>query len=93
MVNLNIIKNIFYDLLKSFFIASIIFAIYVELSPSMGNIWLRLDSNGIKKISLDGLINLMIGPFYYPFYWNYNYFDINFIIYWIVIFCAFLFKL
>ena len=82
----DILKTIIYNLLKSFIISTIIFAIYVEINPSMGNIWYRIDSNGIKRINIISLFNLMLGPLRYLFYWNLTNLDINFFIHWLVVF-------
>jgi hypothetical protein len=77
---------ILYNLILAFIISIIIFAIYVELNPKMTNIWYRVNSEGIKTIQLDNLLQLISGPFRYIFYWFPNYWDINYIIYLIIIF-------
>jgi hypothetical protein len=63
-----------------FVITTILFAIYVEISPSMGNIWYRYDSNNVKRISLSGLLNLMVFPFYNIHMWKIDLWSINIII-------------
>jgi len=80
-MNINIIK-----LIKSFIIATFIFGIYVEINPKIGNIWYRIDMNGNKQIYIINLFRLMFAPLYYIFYWYVNMWDINFFIYWIVIY-------
>ena len=81
-------KNIFYDallnILISIVISIIVFGIYVEVNPKMTNIWYRLNSNGIKEIQFGNLFELMKGPLKYDFYWYPQYFDINYFIYLII---------
>jgi hypothetical protein len=43
------------NLISSFFITFILFGIYVEVNPTMGNIWWRYNSNGIKEIRIQNL--------------------------------------
>jgi hypothetical protein len=83
---INIIEEIFYNLLIASIISIIIFAIYVELSPKMTNIWYRINANGDKTIQIKNLFELMMGPLKYDFYWYPQYYDINFFIYLITIF-------
>jgi hypothetical protein len=80
------ISNIISNLFLAFLISTIIFAIYVELSPKMGNIWYRINSLGTKTIQLENLFYLMSGPLMYSFYWVPSYFDINYIIYFFITF-------
>lgn len=74
------------NLISSFFITFILFGIYVEVNPTMGNIWWRYNSNCIKEIRIQNLITLIFAPFYYIFYWIPNMWDINFFIWWIIIY-------
>jgi hypothetical protein len=67
-------------------IAFILFGLYVELNPHMTNIWWRLDSNGNKQLVISNLFRLIFAPLEYLFYWNPLVWDINFFIWWIVIF-------
>ena len=60
------------------------FAIYIELSPSMGNIWYRYDSDNVKRIQLIGLINLMAAPLTNQYMWRIEMWDINIFI-WLII--------
>ena len=78
------IINIIYNILIAFIISTIIFAIYVEINPKMTNIWYRINSDGIKTIQLQNLIELMLGPLKYSFYWLPKYYDINYFIYFIL---------
>jgi hypothetical protein len=80
-MNIIIIK-----LVEAFIYATIIFAIYVEVNPKLGNIWYRIDMNGDKQIYIINLFRLMFAPIYYIFYWYIYMWDINFFIYWIGIY-------
>jgi hypothetical protein len=80
------VEKILYNLFVSFIISFIIFALYVEFNPKITNILFVKSSNDYKIIEFKNLFNLMIGPFKYDFYWIPNYFDVNFIIYFVVIF-------
>ena len=73
--------NIIIKLIKAFIYATIIFAIYVEVNPKLGNIWYRIDMNGDKQIYIINLFRLMFAPIYYIFYWYIYILDINFFIY------------
>jgi hypothetical protein len=71
-------------ILQSFLISTIIFGIYVEINPQLGNIWYRIDMNGEKQIYIINLFRFMFAPLYYMFYWYIYMWDINFFIYWII---------
>jgi hypothetical protein len=75
-------KNIIY----SFIISFILFGLYVELNPQMTNIWWRIDSNGNKQVVISNLFSLMLAPFQYLFYWDLNAWDINFFMWWLIIY-------
>ena len=77
---------ILYNLFLTFLISFIIFGLYVELNPKFTNVLFRKSTNEYKIIEFKNLINLMIGPFKYDFYWLPKYFDVNYVIYFIVIF-------
>ncbi len=70
----------------SFIIAFILFGIYVELNPQMTNIWWRTNSYGDKQFVISNLFMLIFAPFEYMFYWDPSTWDINFFIWWSVIF-------
>jgi hypothetical protein len=78
-------KNIIYSFILSF----ILFGLYVELNPQMTNIWWRIDSNGNKQVVISNLFSLMLAPFQYLFYWDLNAWDINFFIWWLIIYFIF----
>jgi len=78
-------KNIIYSFILSF----ILFGLYVELNPQMTNIWWRIDSNGNKQVVISNLFRLMLAPFQYLFYWDLNAWDINFFIWWLIIYFIF----
>lgn len=72
-------------MIYEFIIAIFIFSIYLELSPSMGNIWIRKDSKNNNIICLNNLLNIIIQPFYQWYFWSYQFISINFWIYLIFI--------
>ena len=82
-------QKILYNLLISFIISVIIFTLYVELNPKITNVIFVKSNNDYKIIEFKNLINLMIGPFKYDFYWLPTYLDVNFIIYFVVVFILF----
>jgi len=65
-------------------ITLILFAIYVEISPTMGNIWYRTNSDGNKSFSIQGLINLMWYSMISTDMWRIEMWPINVII-WLLI--------
>ncbi len=48
--------------------------IYLELNPSLGNIWLRPDENNNYVVNLSFLFT---EPFKNSLLWNYNFLDLN----------------
>ena len=60
--------------------------IYLELNPSLGNIWLRPDENNNYVVNLSFLFT---EPFKNSLLWNYNFFDLNV---YIIILCIFIFN-
>ena len=78
--------KIIHTLIHSFILALILFAIYVEVNPEMTNIWWRIDSNNNKRLVISNLFRLIFAPLQFLFYWNPNAWDINFFIWWFLIF-------
>jgi hypothetical protein len=60
--------------------------IYLELNPSLGNIWLRPDENNNYVVNLSFLFT---EPFKNSLLWNYNFLDLNV---YIIILCIFIFN-
>ena len=63
----------------SLFFAAILFTLYVQFSPSMGNVWYRKDSDGNGFFSFEGLFDLIIFPLknlqmWYPSMWDINFY-------------------
>ena len=50
-------------LISAAIVTTLGFALYVQFSPSMGGIWLRYDSTGIKVFTPSSLFRLMAEPF------------------------------
>ncbi len=63
---------------------TIIFSLYVQFSPTMGNIWLRNDSENITRFYPMNLIRLMFYPFVESYFWQYSFLPINFWVYLVV---------
>lgn len=59
------------------------FALYVQFSPSMGNVWYRKDSDGNGFFSFGSLFDLIIFPLKNLQMWYLSMWDINFYI-WIL---------
>tara|TARA_B100000902_G_C26751399_1_gene641064 strand:+ start:237 stop:530 length:294 start_codon:yes stop_codon:yes gene_type:complete len=57
-----------------------VFISYLEISPKLGNIWLRKDDMGIKRFHPSSILKLIIKPLYSIMYWNPLIWDINFYI-------------
>lgn len=66
-----------------FCLTILLFSIYVEISPSIGNIWYRYDSNNEKRICINGLLNLMMYPFQNIYMWKIELWSINIIV-WLI---------
>ena len=58
-------------------IITILFIIYIEYS--VGDIFFRLNSNGIKKINFISLFKYLIDPLFNTFLWNIKLLDVNYI--------------
>lgn len=79
---IDIIKYIFYvdttNLKFGYATYLVIFASYLELSPKLGNVWLRRDSNNFINISLGGLLSFFSKPLKEGFFWRPQFWDINY---------------
>lgn len=62
----------------------IIFALYLELNPSLGNIWYRTGEDGLKHLQFQNLFYFILEPLHKSFLWEIEYFDLNFFV-WIII--------
>lgn len=72
-MNLKDIKQIL--ILNS--IITILFIIYIEYN--VGNIFIRINSSGIKVLNFGSLFNYLINPLYNKFLWNIHLLDVNYI--------------
>ena len=54
----------------------VLYLLYVQFSPGMGNIWYRND----EYFSPMGAINMIFAPFYVSHLWLPEFWDINFVI-------------
>jgi hypothetical protein len=57
--------------------SSFAFAMYVEFSPGMGNIWYRINDKGTRSFQPNGLLNLMTSPFWNKDLWKLELLDLN----------------
>jgi len=58
-------------------IITFLFLLYIEIS--VGNIWFRINSNGLRNINLISMIDFLLKPLYNKFLWNIQLLDINYI--------------
>ena len=65
------------NLITAIPIYTLLFMTYLELSPSLGNIWYRLASDNKKYINLAVLAEFIYKPFKYSFFWWPQYWDLN----------------
>tara|TARA_B100001093_G_C25915202_1_gene630350 strand:- start:87 stop:350 length:264 start_codon:yes stop_codon:yes gene_type:complete len=57
------------------------YAMYVEFHPKIGNIWIRMDSDGNKSISIQSLLNLMKKSSIDPVFWKSENLDMNYAVF------------
>lgn len=55
------------------------FSCYVQFSKSMGNFWIRRDSENKRKLMITNLLRLMIAPLRCKEYWKISMLPINYI--------------
>ena len=65
------------------FIIFIIYSLYVQFSSTMGNIWLRPDSDGKLVFCPLGLLDLILAPLQNDkaYFWEPTFWPINFFVY------------
>lgn len=61
----------------------ILYLSYLELSPGLGNIWFRLNSDNIRVLNIFSGINMMLYPLQNISFWYINNWDLNIFIYYI----------
>ena len=73
-------KNLFFTKYSYFgyFIYFFVFIAYLELSPNLGNMWLRTDSMGIKRFHPYTIVRIILKPLVNLSYWSPLLWDINF---------------
>ena len=54
------------------------YALYVQFSPRMGNVWYRIDSTGEKSLNISSLINIMKETSINKEFWKFKNLDINY---------------
>lgn len=72
-----------YKILIHFIIIFIAYSLYVQLSPTMGNIWLRTNADNEQIFCPTNLIELIISPLYPDrlYFWTIHFWPINFFVY------------
>ena len=65
------------------FIIFIFYSLYVQFSLTMGNIWLRPDSDGKQVFCPLGLVDLILAPLQIDklYFWEPHFWPINFFVY------------
>ena len=58
-------------------VSTALFALYVQFSPKMGNIWIRKDDEGKDVFCPKNLLNLMVEPFTNKQFWYPQNLDMN----------------
>ncbi len=71
-------------ILSHILIVLIVFSLYVQYSPTMGNIWLRTNSENEQVFCPMSLVELILSPLYRSYFWHYNLLPINFCMYLLV---------
>ena len=81
-----------YQILIHFIIIFIAYSLYVQLSPTMGNIWLRTNADNEQIFCPLGLIELIISPLYPDryYFWTIQFWPIIFFVYLIGYFFIYL---
>ena len=62
------------------FLGTTYYALYVQFHPKIGNVWIRMDSNKVKRFQLKGLLDLMKEPFKNTKFWQPENWDLNWVI-------------
>jgi hypothetical protein len=75
-----------------FIIIFIAYSLYVQLSPTMGNIWLRTNAENDQIFCPFNLLELIISPLYPDrfYFWEPHFWPINFFVYLIGYFFIYL---
>jgi hypothetical protein len=58
-------------------VSTVLFALYVQFSPKMGNIWIRKNDEGEDVFVPKNLLNLMVEPFTNKQFWHPRNLDMN----------------
>lgn len=62
-------------------IGTIVYALYVQFSPGMGNIWIRRGVDNKYVFAPNNLLNLIIEPFFNKDMWQLSTMDLNYFAY------------
>ena len=73
-------KNNLKYMTQGAFIGLLIFILYLELNPKLGNIWYRHASSGNKELQPDSLMHFLSYPFKSTLFWEPVNWDMNVIV-------------
>lgn len=62
-------------------IGTIVYAIYIQFSPKLGNMWLRRDHENKIRFRPGNLFHMMIYPFKSIHFWRPSNLDLNYVLY------------
>lgn len=64
-------------LTQGYIIGLIIFALYLELNPKIGNVWYRIDENNEYQVKPSNILEYFVKPFKDRTFWKPRFWDIN----------------
>lgn len=67
----------FYYLALSLLGATCLFALYLEVAPGLGNIWIRPGIDGLRRPHIAALFRYILEPLRTPILWHYRLWDAN----------------
>jgi hypothetical protein len=60
---------------------TLLFGIYLELSPGLGNIWYRIGADGARHFSPKSLLSIIVNPLISSDLWQPSLWDVNYLIF------------
>lgn len=74
-------NTLFYDYLIGVGLSTLLYILYLELSPGLGNIVFRINSEGVRSINIGSFIQFLKYPFKEYHFWKPQFWDINYYIF------------
>jgi len=65
-------------LILGYVVYLVFFSIYLEVSPTLRNIWIRRDSTNVIHFRPSGVLLMLLKPFTNIFFWYPSFWDINY---------------